>query len=369
MKIKINRNVLANALAEVAPFVPQKTPIAILKYAKVVTKGNRIKFEANDTQASIRKYVEAMEIDEDSEFLVDVDVLNKFVSKIKGDSVDIIVNSDTLTMRHSKGEAQFQSMPVADYPDFDMPSEAAEEVTIPSGILMECVNVARNFCGNDELRPILRPIYAYVEDGKFGYCATDTTILVHDEIAVEGADSTIDIAWLIEPSLFSSLVKACKNTENVTVKVTPTHVSYRIGNVIFQSVQTKGAFPNFRRVIQTQWTIECAVNKSDIMESLQRASLLCEDSRLIKLDIDRLAMNISADNISLLRKSSENIQHNGCNGEIKIGVSCDLALVCVRACDYDEIVMRMSDSTKPIIFYQANHPNRVHILMPMVINN
>lgn len=368
MKIRINRSVLADALAEVLPFVGQKSPILILKNVKITTKGNRVKFEANNQQASIRSYVEAIEIDQDGSFVVDCADITSFVARCKGDEITLITDSDTLTVNHSKGGAQFQTMRVEEYPDFDMPTDKITEANIPGALLRDCINVAKAFVGTADLRPQMKPIYAYVKNGEFGYCATDTRKMATDHMSVANVDG-VDVNWFIEPAVFSALSKSCANVDTVIVKVSPTHVSYRVGNTIIQTLQTKGNFPDFKRVIPATWGMECAVDKAELLDSLRRTALQCEENRLVKLNITQMDMTVTADNLTKLKKSSEQLQHNGCNGEIKIGMQVDYLMTCLGACASNEVVLRITDPARPMLIHQADKPNAVVLLMPMVVTN
>lgn len=367
MNIEINRKVFADALAEVLPFAPQKSPIAILKYAKITTKGNRLKIEANDTFSSVRKYIDAVSIDCDGQFLVDCNAIAKFTAKCKGETLAMSVDEEMVEIKHSKGKAQFQAMKVADYPDFDMPTADVAEITIPTASLAESIGIGMRFVGTDDLRPMMKPIYAYVKDGEFGYCATDTRKLVNDHNKIDGLNGA-DVHWFIESAVFGPLLKICRDADSAVVRITPTHVAYRIGGTVIQTLQTKGQFPAFERVIPKTWAMECSVDKSELVDSLGRVALFCEDSRLIKLNVSRMDMTITADNVADMKFSSETLLHNGCNGEIKIGMQVDYMTTCLCACASNEVILLMSEPSRPMMMRQSDKPNLTILLMPMVFN-
>lgn len=370
MKIVIDRKTLVGALAEVAPFAPSKPTVMVLKYAKVVTKGNRVKFEANDGTASVRKYIEAIEIDHDGEFLVDIAMLSKFIGKVKGDTVELCVDDSTVIIKHPNGKAELHSMPATEYPMYDMPTEDVTEVVIPAALLAEAVTLGRNFCGSDDLRPQMKPIYAYIKDGEFGYCATDTRKLIADHNHVDGLDG-VDVNWFIEQAVHSAIINACRNADNAVIKIAPAHVSYRLGNTVIQTLQTKGRFPDFNRVIPPTWNMECAVDKSDLIDTLSRVGMFCDSSsQCVKFDITRIDMTVSADDITTFRKSSETVQHNGCGGEIVFGAHNEFAQTCLKSCAAPEVQLCLTDHSRPILFGDAEKPNKRVLLMPMtVVNN
>lgn len=366
MKIVIDRSILASALSEVTPFVPQKTNLLILKNAKITTRGNRVKIEASDTGASIRRYVEAVEVDRDDSFLVDCVALNSLIGKCKGDTICIEVDGETVSVTHSKGKAEFSSAPAKEYPDFYMPVDGYTEVNIPSTLLSDCINTAKGFVGTDELRPQMQSIYCYVKDGEFGYCATDTRKMVTDIAPIANADG-IDVNWYIAPWVFSAVAKTCKEVEDVVVKVSPSHVAYRFGNTIIQTVQTKGNYPDFNRVIPKDWAIECHIDRRELADSLTRVSMFSNSMRLIKMTVNQLDMSVSSCDLDNMKSSSETLQHNGCNGELTIGLHADYLATCLGACKSDEICLRLTDQSRPMLIFQAQKPNMSQLLMPMAL--
>lgn len=367
MKIRINTKTLDAALIDVAPFAT-KSPVPILKYAKITTKGNRMKIEANNTRSSIVRYLDAIEIDQDGKFLVDCTELASFINKCCGNEVELTIEGETMTIKHSKGKASFQVLDTEQFADLDIRATNAVEFTMPSAMLCDCIVSANGFVSHDEFKPVMKPIFAFVKDGEFGYCATDTRKLItaHDKIDnVVG----IDVHWFIEPFAFPFITKACKGVDSVTVKVAPKSVSYRIGSSIIETTLTEGKYPDFGRVIPKEWSIECAVDKAEIIDSLNRAALSCEDSRFVKFDISQMDVNISSDNMVKQRTTVENIQHNGCNGAIMLGLHIDNMLTCLRACTSDEVILRMTNPSRPLIIHQASKPNVVILAMPMSIIN
>lgn len=369
MKLKIDRRILAQTIAEVAPFAPAKAHVAILKYAKITTKGNRMKIETNDTKCSMVKYIETLECDEDASFLVDVGDFKNFIAKIKDDTVEIQANDNIVHLKHSKGDAEFHTENAENYPCFEIPSDDVTEISIDSRIVAETISKAKSFVSKDILRPQMQAIYAYIDNGEFGYCATDTRMLIHGryEYHAEVDSENNSLEWLIMPSIFSTLYTACKTADTVRISITSNVVSYRIGNTIMHSVQASGKFPNFKRVIPSEWNMELAIDKSEISEALGRASLFCDASECVKLDVSRMDMTIQVDNLDSMKKSTEVLPHNGCSGEIKIGSNVNNLITCVDVLDSKEIIIRMTDPTRPMLFHSIDNDGIIALSMPMTL--
>lgn len=368
MKILIDRKVFAQALSEVLPFAPSKAPVAILKNAKITTKGNRIKVEAHDTQTAITKYIDAIECDEESSFLINVADLNAFVSKIKGNTIEISVADNTLTLKHEKGKAEFQIDRAEDYPSMKKMDDFTR-VEIPSYMLLSAVSNGRGFVMSDTLRPQMCAIYAYLEDGdKFGYCATDTHKLIHEWFDLDGIELPV-IHWLIMPTIFRAVINACKGIDVVEIQISDSQVSYRFGNTIIKTIQAKGNYPNFQRVIPQTWRMECVVEKQDLMDSLGRVALFCDASECVKFDINPMDMTLSVDNLDYMKKSVENLSHGGCNGNIVIGANVNHIQTSANVIPDGEILMRMDDASRPILFATKGNDKLQVITMPIKLNS
>lgn len=366
MKITIDRKIFAQALSEVAPFAPAKAVVMILKYAKITTKGNRMKIEANDANCSMVKYLNLIDCDQDGSFLVDIADFNKFISKTKGNTIELDVDNGNVKVKHSNGSATFQGANADDFPSSETLKDGATEIRIPAEFITEAVAKGKNFIMTDKLKPQMCAIYAYIKDGVFGYCATDTTKLIHNSMPIE---SDLDINWFIVPTIFPALVNNCKRGGDIVIHVSEKHVSYRIGDCIISSLMPKGAFPNFKRVIPQTWNIECAVDRTELLEALGRVSLFCDASECVKMDVTRMDMTLSVDNLDYGKTSNENITHNGCDGELEIGVGASNMSAVAGVFEAGTIVMRMTDASRPILFAQPNSESFQVICMPMRITS
>lgn len=365
MKITINRKSFSDTLAEVMPFINKKAPIEILKYAKITTKGNRLKIEGNDQQCGIVKYIEVIDSDQDGSFLIPMEDLTKFFNKLDCDTVEIFAEEERMEVRHPKGVAEFPIAPEKEYPSFKMKENEEEtEITVPTDALKDFINKGKNFVSQEQIRPIMTAMYAYLKDGQFGFCASDTHVLITGYIDFPSDKET---SFFIMPGAFSSIVKACSQGDLCHIKFNQSQVQYRIGNTIIQTLQVKGNYPNFNRVIPQDNPIECGIDKSDLIKSLQRVCMFSsEASGCVKFQFSRMDLTVSADNLDYGKKSTESVTHNGCNSEITIGLQGEYFQKCLGVFENGEITLKMSDPARPVLLGQAESNLRV-IQMPMQI--
>lgn len=365
MKIAVSRKSFSDTLAEVMPFINKKAPIEILKYAKITTKGNRLKIEGNDQQSGIVKYMEIIESDQDGSFLIPMEDLTKFFNKLDCDTVEIFAEHERLEIRHPKGVAEFPTASEKEYPSFKMKENEEEtEISVPTDALKDFINKGKNFVSQEEIRPIMTAMYAYLKNSKFGFCASDTHVLITGYIDYPSDKET---SFFIMPGAFYAIIKACSQGDLAQIKFNQTQVQYRIGNTIIQTLQIKGNYPNFNRVIPQDNTIECGIDKTDLIKSLQRVCMFCsEASMCVKFAFSRMDLTISADNFDYGKKSTESVAHNGCNSDITIGLQGEFFQKCLGVFDNGEVTLKMSDPSRPVLLGQGDSNLRV-LQMPMQI--
>lgn len=365
MQITISRKVLADALNELAPLAGKNKALLVLNNVKFVTKGSKIRMQTSDADTTIRKYVDAEEIDQDGSFLVDCASLTAFVNKVNEDRLTLVLNDNTLTVKHSKGKASFQALPPDDFHEVNIADESVS-VTLPAQDFAKLVGIARNFVSHDDYRVILRPIRAIVEGGRFTVCATDTRAMFTDSIELDSEAPAA--SWTIEQSVFGMLVNACKGEESVTVTVSPRSVTYRIGTTTFYTSQTQGNYPDFNRVIPKSHKIEVKCDKNEVLNTITRASLFVEESNLVRVAVDETEMNIAVDNISKLKNMSEKVTCES-NEQTTLGVDARILVECVKACAAANLTIELEDASHPIVFKDSDNPCRVVLCMPMRLVN
>lgn len=364
MKFNINRKVLTDALSVVAPLAAQKFNTPILNNVMIVIKGDRLKLETNNTQACVRRYVGIEDADEDGRFLVNCADLNGYIQKLKCDSVSFSIEGNTLTISHSRGKFELQTIPTDEFPEMTLPTDNATEITISAATLCKFIEEGKNFVDNDELRPILRTIFAYVANGEFGICATNTRVLIHDKVDF-ASDEPVQTEWTIEPVAFAPLVKSGKSAESVTITITDGKVSYRVDNTVIITMRTQGKYPDFNRVIPTEYKYEVSVDKDLVLSSISRVALACDNTQCVKLTLNDDTMDLSSVDFGTLKSSVETIPLSSKGGSGVIGLNVNYLLTAMSGVNANEVTFRFGDANRPFLFHSEAAPNRVILVMPL----
>ena len=163
MKIRLERDVLAEAVQWAARSLPVRPSVPILAGLLVRADAENVTFSSFDYETSARISVPAMVADE-GEALISGRLL--VISRsLPGKPVDI--SADDSRMELICGSARFtlQTLPVGDYPN--LPSMPEETGTVRSDAFAGAVSQVVVAAGRDELLPVFTGVRVEIEGDSF----------------------------------------------------------------------------------------------------------------------------------------------------------------------------------------------------------
>lgn len=365
MQITISRKTLADALSELTPLAAKKQFLAVLSNLKCVVKGNRMRLQTSDNIMTLRKYVELSSTDGEGEFLIDCAAINNFVSKVKDDSLTLTLSNNILVVKHSKGSAKFPALATDVFPEVST-EDNITEFDLPTVVFSRLVNTAKGFVAVDEFRPIMKNVHVAIDNGLMTVSATDTKQLFTDKVGVDTGD--LNVEWNVEQYAIPAIVKACKNTDKVTVRIAERSVQYRFAETIIFTQKTEGNYPNVARVIPQTHVVELTCDKTELSDALSRSMMFVEQSKVAMVKVSPLSLDISVDNIETLRSVNDTVVCSS-NGEITFGINSQIFMNCINGCEAQDVIIELNDASRPIAIKDKFNPNRVVICMPMTIIN
>ena len=130
-----------------------------------------------------------------------------------------------------------------------------------------------------------------------------------------------------------------------------------------------GEFIKYRDIIPKDNKCEVKVNRSELMNSIERASLLSKEGKnnLIKFTIENLNMTITSkseegnvrENIGIIKKGED----------LSIGFNAKYVLDVLKAIDDEEIIMLFNTSISPCLIEPVSGNNYEYLILPVRITN
>lgn len=363
MQITINKKEFINALTIGGAMAGKAKTMPILEFTKVTATEDSLTLYSFDTECGVTKRTTAT-CTEQGEFAVNATELIKVLKSLVEEVVTLSVSDTTLTINHIKGTLEMPIVSASAYPANIKGEGDMANFDLACDKLQEWVGVATNFAASDDLRPIMCGMYLYSQGGKLGMCATDAHKLYTDSIDTEYGDFNATIpARAFKPLL--TLVGGC---DKVRVVLDNRNITFATSDSELCCRLVEGNYPNFKAVIPQNNPVRVEVSKSELLDSIGRASLMAnKTTSLLKLSVGDVVMDIEGSDIDFSRKAKESVAIRKSGADVEIGVKSEFFATCLGVVDAEEVVMKMCDSQRAIVFEDTTNPNKVALVMPMRI--
>ena len=366
MKLNVNKEDFLKRLNIGGLYANKGKLLAILSCVKIEVKDGILVITSTDSESEIKTYTRTYTCGVDSlAFCVEAKDITNYVKMIKDEIFDIDYDGvGSIEIIHSNGKAKFPTFDASEFPIIEAESEYVE-MELDSNVIKSWISIGRNFVGNDEFRPTMNGLYLYGTNEELGCCATDGHTLFTDNLKVENGSL---FKFILNKNAMLSLLSLLDECSIAKFKVGSRFVVVRCGASKLTTRLVEGNYPNFKSVLPKSQPISAIVNKKQLYESINRASIVgSKTSKLIKLSVNASEMIVSSQDIDF---STEGTEHVPCqsNGEIVIGINAIKLLDCLNAVNSSETTMMFSDSDRAITIHDAESDTKLILLMPLLLN-
>src|SRR5919199_1457465 len=170
VKIRLERDILAEAVQWAARSLPMRPSVPILAGLLVRADADGVTFSSFDYETSAQITVAATVTDEGAA-LVSGRLLADISRSLPSRPVDITADDSKMEIVCGSARFTLQTLPVADYPSLPTMPEATG--TVPSDVFAQAVSQVVVAAGRDELLPVFTGVRVEIEGDTISLLATD----------------------------------------------------------------------------------------------------------------------------------------------------------------------------------------------------
>jgi DNA polymerase III subunit beta len=288
VKIRLERDVLAEAVQWAARSLPTRPSVPILAGMLVKASGNQVVMSSFDYETSAQITVPA-QVSDEGVALVSGRLLADIARSLPNKSVDI--TSDETRMELVCGTARFtlQTLPVADYPALPEMPEATG--VIPSEDFARAVSQVVVAAGRDDLLPVFTGVRMEIEADALSLLATDRYRMALKELDWNPQGKT-EGAALVPARVLAETAKSMTAGESVTVSLSA--ATSGDGLIGFEGTGTAGVrqittrlldgeFPKVRHLMNVQPAVTVRANTADVIAAVKRVALVAERNTSLRM--------------------------------------------------------------------------------------
>ncbi len=300
VKIRLDRDVLAEAVAWTARSLPTRPSVPILAGLLVKATGGQVIMSSFDYETSAQISVKA-EVTDDGVALVSGRLLADIARSLPNKPVDI--TADATRMELVCGSARFtlQTLPVDDYPSLPTMPEATG--TANSDDFSRAVAQVVVAAGRDELLPVFTGVRMEIEGDTLSLLATDRYRMALKELTWNPSGAQRDGAALVPARVLGETAKSMTSGEVVTLSLAGASAGDGLigfegdGAAGVREITTRlldGEFPKVRHLMNVQATVTVRANTAEVIAAVKRVALVAERNTSLRMLIGDQAITLEA---------------------------------------------------------------------------
>lgn len=345
MKLRVDRDVFADAVTWTARSLPARPALPVLAGVRLEAVGTSLTLTSFDFEVSAQVEVPA-DVEEDGVVLVSGRLLADIAKALPNRPVDLELQGSKVAITCGSSQFSLSAMAADEYPALPaMPSLAG---TIDAHDLAQAVSQVSLAASRDDTLPLLSSVQMVIEGDSITFMATDRYRLAVRQMNWNAADKSVNTKALLKAKTLSDVAKSLTSTGEVEMSMSSDTgssplIGFQAGGRRTTSVLTDGDYPPVMRLFPENTTIHATVAREELIAAVKRVSLVAQRGATIRMAFSQGNLSLSAgtgDDAS----ASEQLQAH-LEGE-------DFE----TAFNYSYMVEGMAAITQPYVRFAFTHP-------------
>ncbi|HVK25922.1 MAG TPA: DNA polymerase III subunit beta [Actinokineospora sp.] len=298
MKIRVERDGLADAVAWVARSLPSRPPVpvlgGVLLDAGSTDGAEGLTVSGFDYEVSATVGIPATVAD-GGRTLVSGRLLADITKSLPAQPVEISVDGSRVAIACGNAKFSLPTMPVEDYPQLPaMPQHAGELAGEVFGLAVSQVAVA---AGKDDTLPMLTGVRVEIAGDKLTLVATDRFRLAMREFEWKPSGDVDDAAVLVPARTLAEAAKALGSSgRTVELALSPGDGLLGLSGSGRRATTRllDAEFPRYRQLLPSEQTSAAVIAVAPLVEAIKRVSLVAERGTQVRLEFSDGGLRLSA---------------------------------------------------------------------------
>lgn len=286
MKLRLERDVLADAVAWTARTLPSRPTVPVLAGLRIDARQGAVSFSAFDYEVSGQVSVEA-DVADEGVALVSGRLLADICRALPPRPVELTADGGKVVLVCGRARFTLHTLPVEDYPE--LPAMPASSGTVEGTVLAAAVGQVAVAAGRDDMLPVLTGVRVEIEGERVTLAATDRYRLAVRELTWRPARPDLSAVALVPARTLADTAKSIGSGE-VTLALAgagqDSLVGLAAGGRRTTSRLLDGEFPTYRTLFPAETVTVARVDTAALVESVKRVALVAERNTPVRLTFD-----------------------------------------------------------------------------------
>lgn len=377
MQFTINRDTLLNNLIIMQRGLPLRTSLPILNNIKFDVREDHIILTSNNTDIAIQVIVDgdSLNVVKTGSAVISGKFLIDIVRKVNSKNIEFTLIEDRIiTIRADRSEFKLRLMDVLDYPEVDFLIIDEEPLIIDSDLLKTIIKETSYAAASSEKRPILTGVNLNFFDNHLEVIATNSYRLAKKELKLRSKINNFNV--VIPSKSLDELSKILDlSNSDCYIYVSVNKVLFKIDNILFQTSLLEGTYPNTSRIIPTEFPVVVPFNKDELIQTVERVSLLSPKDKETNYNIIKFKLNndhsveITSTNQEVGDANEVILPSGDVKGQIlNIAFSSRHLIDALKTFNTSEVTINFAGEVKPFILNSKEEQSLLHLILPVRID-
>jgi DNA polymerase-3 subunit beta len=369
MKFMVERDPLLDALSWVSKSLSSR-PIQTALLGILIDVEEELVFTASDFETTSSAHIPA-EVIHKGKVLLPGRLLVEIVKALPNKTVSIYQDGTKVFVSAGSAKFTLPTLPLQEFPN--LPNKPEVVGVFTADVFTESVNQVAIAAGRDDSLLTLTGVSININNNEIIFAATDRYRLAVKNSEWESVNDEFEATTLIRARTLTEVSRSVSQKDKIEIGLSAntSHeklIGFSAGGKTLISRVLDGTFPPFNHLLPKESSAFALVNRTDLLDSVRRVSLVTDKTVPLRLSFTENALNLEA-GAGDDAQASEALEIIYEGEELNIAFNPQFLIDGLNAIDGDRVYISFTGSNKPAVLSGEENGTPLetfrYLLMPM----
>lgn len=366
--VQAKRDDLLKPLLAVSGIVEKRHTLPILSNVLLERVGDLVHLLATDLEIQVATSFTVPQRGADN-YIVTVSA-RKLLDILRSlpDAVDVALEALNSRLQIKSGKSRFnlQTLPAQDFPKMVQATDTMTTLKLSQKKLRALLLQVQYAMAQQDIRYYLNGMLMLIEDGAVIAVATDGHRLAYASMATQQPTARQEV--ILPRKAVQELIKLLEDSDDeLTVAIGMTQAKFQLGPVELVTKVVDGKFPDYTRVIPTNYQKHFTVDRVTLQQALQRVAILSNEKfRGVRWTLTENQLRIACTNTEH-EEAFEELEIIYQDDALDIGFNVTYLLDVLANLTCDIVTCSFGDANSSVLITITEDSNFRYVVMPMRI--
>lgn len=368
--LNIKRDDLFKPLQSVIGVVERRHTLPILSNVLIEKSGNQLTLMATDLEIQISTIINCDEADNKFAMTVSAKKLQDICRSFSEETAISFNKEDNkILVKAGRSKFSLQTLPADDFPKITSLTDTKQSIVLSQKTLKGLLDQVQYSMALQDIRYYLNGLLLILEPGTMKLVATDghrLAMIVHELPQLNDYKNQQEV--IIPRKSITELVKLLNDSDDeINIEIGQNQVRFKFSNTLMVSKIIEGKFPDYNKVIPTNYKNNILISRISLLQALQRVAILSNEKFSgVRLILTQNCLRILCNN-SEQEEAQEELEIDYDGIPLDIGFNLKYLLDVLNNIDDESITCSFGDVNSSALLTIPGKNNFKYVVMPMRI--